>query len=573
MHKRYCFSAVLFIFSLASLYSQSPVILQKGTGKYPLGKELQYIEDQEGLLSLEQVMGEENRKLYQNSQAANLNFGFTRSVIWIRFLVQNPFNDSKELILEYAHPHMDLATLYIIPEEGTKEVYQGGDLFPYSHRQLDYKNLIFDLTVPPMSSTEVYMKFQTKGSMQIPLTLWTTDAFIERVNKEQFLFGLYFGIMIALLFYNLFLFITLQDRNYLFYILYMFFFILVQLEISRYDMEYLWPDATGFANISFPMFYNLAFFSAALFTRSFLSTRVNTPVLDKVILFLMGVGCIGFCLTVFVSYNAGFFPVLYILAIFEPPILLIAGISCLRKGYKKARLFIIAWTVLIISSFIFNLRNLTVLPSVFFTDYALYFGSALEALFLSFALANRTIELERSNRRLEQISHIDGLTGLFNRRFFDRKLTEEWKRQARTGHTLSLILCDIDHFKLFNDTYGHPAGDECLKKIAAVLNSNHLRDQDSTARYGGEEFAIILPDTDRKGALMVAEKLLDDIRQLKIPHSSSSVCDWVTMSMGVASTVPLNENKPSDLLSASDKALYKSKENGRNRVTEAFEFL
>ena len=601
MNYRYLICVViLFLLNIFCIYSESTIILDEQQGKYPLGKNLEYYIDDIGALDVERLIGNSKEFDFTPSDMQNLNFGFTKDIIWVKFQIQNPTAVNQDLILEYAHPHMDLVKVYYIPDKGERLEFYGGDLFPYSHRQINYKNLLFKINLPSGGNADVYLRFETKGSMQIPLTLWKHITFIERVNKEQFLFGLYFGILIALMLYNLFLFTTLKDKTYLYYILYMLFFILVQLEISRFDMEYLWPNATGFANISFPLFYNIAFFFAALFSRTFLSTPKNSPLIDKFILLMMSVAVTGILLTLFVGYNAGFLPVLYILAIIEPIVLLSAGIVCLKRGIINARYFVIAWSLLITGSFIFNLRNITLLPSIFITDYILYFGSALEALFLSLALADRikiiekekiaaqeiafntqknfledleiqvkerTAQLETSNRKLEKLSNIDGLTGLSNRRHFDNRLAEECSRQNRNDIPLSFILCDIDYFKKYNDTYGHAAGDSCLIQIAKVLNRSINREIDVAARYGGEEFAIILPNVDEEGAMVVAERILDKVRDLKIPHESSSVSNSVSISMGVTTVHGNNRVVPLDIITSSDSALYESKKNGRNRIT------
>lgn len=175
-------------------------------------------------------------------------------------------------------------------------------------------------------------------------------------------------------------------------------------------------------------------------------------------------------------------------------------------------------------------------------------------------------DLEETNLRLEILSTTDGLTRLANRRFFDEMLHKEYGRHARSGEKLSLILLDIDHFKAYNDSYGHIAGDRCLQKIAQVLDTCTSRPSDLAARFGGEEFVLILPETDIEGAIAVAEKTRIGIIDLAIPHKSSSVADCVTASLGVVSVQCSPEGSPPDLLKQADTLLYRAKESGRNRV-------
>lgn len=173
-------------------------------------------------------------------------------------------------------------------------------------------------------------------------------------------------------------------------------------------------------------------------------------------------------------------------------------------------------------------------------------------------------KLKEANEHLKQLSMIDGLTQIANRRFFDDRLTEEWNRMRRENGRVSLILCDIDFFKKYNDTYGHQEGDRCLQQVAQVLKENMRRSSDLVARYGGEEFVVILPNTDLDGAICVAESLRKAIMALEIPHQASDVCDYVTLSLGVSEMIPDAKNKEEDLISIADQALYQAKGEGRN---------
>ena len=174
-------------------------------------------------------------------------------------------------------------------------------------------------------------------------------------------------------------------------------------------------------------------------------------------------------------------------------------------------------------------------------------------------------ELEERNRELARLVNIDGLTQIANRRYFDSYLQKEWRRLAREQQPLSLIFLDIDHFKLFNDHYGHQAGDECLKQAAQVFEQVTRRPADLAARYGGEEFVILLPNTDEHGAEHVAEEIQESLRQLQIPHESSIVSSYITCSMGIACTIPNQTVSIEMFIATADEALYQAKTQGRNR--------
>ena len=174
--------------------------------------------------------------------------------------------------------------------------------------------------------------------------------------------------------------------------------------------------------------------------------------------------------------------------------------------------------------------------------------------------------LRRANLELEKLVNVDGLTQVANRRCFDNRLEDEWSRLCRDSQPLSLLLFDIDYFKLYNDCYGHQAGDDCLKLVAQAAQAVLYRPADLVARYGGEEFAVILPNTDRIGALVVAEQIRAEITKLDIVHQNSHIGDTVTISIGVASALPDPYQNPNLLIKWADLALYRAKQQGRDRV-------
>ncbi|MGE5386561.1 MAG: diguanylate cyclase domain-containing protein [Betaproteobacteria bacterium] len=176
-----------------------------------------------------------------------------------------------------------------------------------------------------------------------------------------------------------------------------------------------------------------------------------------------------------------------------------------------------------------------------------------------------TRQLDAANQELVRLSSSDGLTGIPNRRYFDETLNREWRRSRRNSSALALIMCDVDHFKRFNDLYGHQTGDECLRRVARVLTQASDRGGDIPARYGGEEFSVILPDTSIDGAGIVAEKAREAVIALDIPHAQSPY-GVVTISLGVASLIPDETGAPETLILAADQALYQAKHEGRNRV-------
>ncbi len=176
------------------------------------------------------------------------------------------------------------------------------------------------------------------------------------------------------------------------------------------------------------------------------------------------------------------------------------------------------------------------------------------------------LELKRQRDILQQLSHFDGLTGIPNRRAFDERLDQEWRRAVRAHEPLAAVMIDVDHFKQYNDTHGHLAGDDCLRQIASAVADGLMRGGDFVARYGGEEFVGLISGVDGEGLAEVAEKLRAGVEALQIPHGVSPVSPWVTISIGAASCRPMQETPPPTLIEAADQQLYIAKQLGRNRI-------
>ncbi len=189
-----------------------------------------------------------------------------------------------------------------------------------------------------------------------------------------------------------------------------------------------------------------------------------------------------------------------------------------------------------------------------------------ELITLAKILEETNNQLQNANARLKKIAHVDGLTGIDNRRIFDKQFNKEWGRSQRYSKPLCLIMIDIDYFKAYNDTYGHQLGDECLKQVARQLNSSLKRSEDMIARYGGEEFAVLLPETEARGAVHVAKRMLRSVEALQLPHEGSTASNHVTISIGISCSIEIIEPSAEKLLKNADSALYQAKNKGRNRM-------
>ncbi|MEJ2453481.1 MAG: ABC transporter substrate binding protein [Candidatus Thiodiazotropha sp.] len=229
-------------------------------------------------------------------------------------------------------------------------------------------------------------------------------------------------------------------------------------------------------------------------------------------------------------------------------------------AFEKYKAFLLGITVLSIFIAVVILWKYRRQQSILKAKHAL-------AMELEKQVHERTRALEVANQELARLSNLDALTNIYNRRYFDDVLQKEIHRLQRASSHLSLLFCDIDFFKMYNDTYGHVAGDGCIHTIAKAIQAHCKRDSDVVARYGGEEFGVILPNTNAEEAVAIAEAICRDIEQKQIAHSASPIKDVVSISIGVASLVPDVHTSPRDLIELVDEALYQSKRNGRDQVS------
>ena len=237
------------------------------------------------------------------------------------------------------------------------------------------------------------------------------------------------------------------------------------------------------------------------------------------------------------------------------------GIVARRQGFQPARFYLIAFVFVSIGIVVNDLNRHGILLPRFNLTRAFDTGIALEALLFALALADR-------NRALSALVSLDGLTGIANRRSFDGALSRAWDRMRRSGQALGVLMIDVDHFKRYNDTHGHQAGDEILRRVAQAVQAAVLRPDDVAARYGGEEFAIVLPLAEGEAARVVGERVRHNVRALAMSYAEAPM-GIITVSVGVASTRPEHGVDQATILASADQALYRAKRGGRDRVVLA----
>jgi len=405
--------------------------------------------------------------------------------------------------------------------------------------------------LPAASQRTFYLRFASSGPVDISLSLYQQRALLAALDREQLAYGAYYGGFIVLVLYNFFIFLVLRDRAFFYYLLYAISYGLYFAVFNGLSFQFLWPDNPVWGNQSLLVLLAASLIFGLQFARKFLDTASYARWLERIAIALQAIAAATLLAAFFLPYSALIVP-LALLTVLVTVTILSMGTLGLVKGYKPARYFMIAWGMLLLAVLVFMLKTFGVLPHSMLTENGFQVASLLEMVLLSLALASRVNEMQRQSRT-------DSLTKLSNRRFFDERVAFEFERAQRNQLPISLLVADIDHFKQFNDRYGHTRGDEVLKTVARQLLEG-VRSRDIVCRYGGEEFALILPGANGAQAREIAESLRKAI------EGKGRSDGQITISVGVASDPDQHFGNVTEFFRAADAALYRAKDEGRNRV-------
>lgn len=552
-----------------------------------------FFEDVSTALTLEDI--QQSSLDWQRGSGGVFNRGFSESHWWLRMDLENQSAAALRRYVEISYSQLDYVNVYIVDAGGIISQYPMGDKLPFNARPVDSPNFVFPINWQPQQNLTLYIEVHSTGSIQVPLEMWQQEDYIVHQMHLENIQGVYWGGMLVIFLYNVLLFFALRDNIYLWYVGSVFFMALMFSVLNGQAFRFLWPEVPQINNIALLITISLDSVFSVQFANKFLNFRKVAPRTSKA----MNGFVFMFLGIVMTSWLVPYHLAIQLTVVCIIPVATLAfGMAIFRAviGDRSARLFILAWSVVLLGILTITLNKFDIVPANFITNNAAQFGSMLEAVLLSFALADRinqekklrfaaqkellqasdkmkqeledrvterTQDLETLNQKLELLSQTDQLTGINNRRCLEQKIKEEFDRCSRYNHPISILMIDVDHFKSVNDQYGHVAGDLCLKSIATHLIGGVRRPPDMAARYGGEEFCLLLPETDTKGAVVAAERIRESIR------GSVVSCDKRTFSVSISVGVFTQKGgvyNGEQALKNADAALYKAKDEGRDRV-------
>ena len=396
----------LIIFSVVLIplctHAAPTIVLNITNDIYEIGRSTEYYPDHNGKHTIKDILTPEIQKKFIPSRKKTLNFGFTDAVYWIRFRVKNNASMDRKWIIKQSYPMIDTLELYAVDNGKSALLSRGGRAMPFHTRELKHRTLTFPLQMKTGQERTFYIKFRSSSNMSIGLSIREITSFIKTDSDSHLRLGIFIGIMLIIIVYNILLYFSLRDSTYLYYILFIISIGLTLTGLNGLTYKYLWPNLPWWNIYSFIFFTSLTCGSLLMFSKKFLDTAANAPFWNRVINIPLFVFILNGLSAFFVPYSVNV-KILSIMAVCSSIILFITGLRCLMQGYRAARFYMIAWSVFLISAFILGMRNLGVLPHSFLTANAMHFGTTFLIAFLSLALGDKIKIFRKEHDRLDTI--------------------------------------------------------------------------------------------------------------------------------------------------------------------------
>jgi signal transduction histidine kinase/serine phosphatase RsbU (regulator of sigma subunit) len=389
----------------AALHAAGAVTVSDAAESYPLGLHLDYLEDRAGNLTIDDVAGGNFDKMFVPSREDIPNFAFTDSVYWVRFTIAAGALSRPDWILEFSYPLMDQISVYEV-KKGNRPVLlkETGFALPFSTREIAQRFFLFNIRLAPDETKTYYLRLVNQDRMEIPLKLWSARAYFARDHNEQYLLGIYLGIILFICIFNMFIFASIRDLSYLYYILFVLSFGFFQLTQNGTLQEYFWPSLLENYSHVIPFSIAVTLLTLVLFTRSFLDAKKLYPAFNRFFVVLALFIAVSMTFQLFVKYSVAVQVQVGLALVTLISVFSIGTLGAFRKS-RPARYFIVSWMVILTGGMVYALKVLAVLPTNPFTTYAIQFGSVIQFTLLALGLGDKInfMKLEKDLAQQESI--------------------------------------------------------------------------------------------------------------------------------------------------------------------------
>lgn len=552
---------LLFLLLLAAAGAASAAISLTDELSRPVGRAVVYQLDLQQQLDAEQAYQLWQQGQFAAAEQSTLTFGIGGSSVWMLLDIDNPtgLTQFRHLLLDT--PWIDEVHFHVFREGVEVERWITGDNYPFTGRSRLQTGFVKSLELRP-GLTQVLIFAATPDPMVVPLRLMDDAALMAFSLHRVFTYGLGYGFLLALILYNTAIYLGIRDWRHLLYAFYLGAFTIANFSYTGHGFAWLWPESVEWQRWAQPLLM-IAFGSTGLvFATAFLDIRRHWRLAYRLSQGSVALVMLLYVLSLILGSQSLALLVAFAFMLVFTLLMLMMGIYQVRQGSISARFYLAAVSFGALGTLLTTLSTWGALPSSEWLFRSAEVGMLVEATLLALALASRIRRAQQKQYQAELDANTDSLTGLNNRRALYQRAEVFWRLSQRHQLPLSVVVLDIDHFKNFNDTYGHAFGDEVLKKLAQCMRAN-VREQDLAARWGGEEFILLMPNTGMEQAVAFAERLLQVLRNTPMVYQGMAV--QVTASFGVAQLHP-QDNNLDDLIQRADQALYQAKHEGRNRV-------
>lgn len=390
----------LWIFAIP-LSADSSLDLLKYPNGTNLGRHCFYLEDEDKVFEIQQISSSLYQPFFKKVESNQPGFGFTTSAIWLRCKIFNSTESKLNMYLEIPYPVLDRIYFFHPVGKNIFEESRTGDSYPFLQRSVAYRNFLIPIQLPSNSDYEFYMRIANKGAVVVPLNLWTYDHLISKIHSENIIIGIFIGIVLVMILYNLFLYTFFKELHYLYYVLFLVGWLFVILNITGISFEYLWPNSVWWANYNFPIMIFFSIVWALLFSRTILNLKQHSPLMDKILYYNVYISSFGITVPFILDYVYSI-RISIITVLIQLIFIYASVIIVYRKDKSLAKYFLIAWTVLFIGIFTFQFHSMGWLETNVITTWSIQLGSSFAIILFALALADRINSMRKEKEQAQE---------------------------------------------------------------------------------------------------------------------------------------------------------------------------